>query len=278
MNTDKRKSVSGGARCPQRAVSAGGTSRSALIGVAILLWFLPLAALAGDRLFVAAAANFAYVLDPLNAEFKKLDPATEVTVVTGSSGNLVAQIKNGAPYDLFLSADMGFPAALVKSGYGEKESLTRFVAGRLVLWTTKPGLELSSIADVVRSPAVRKLAIANADTAPYGRAAKEALVKLGVWTVAVPKIVTGENITQTAQFVDTGNADAGFVAMSLVLSPKLKNKGAWIEVPAGLYSPLDHGAVITTHGRDNPAAKSYLIFLHSAEAREIFERFGYRAF
>jgi molybdate transport system substrate-binding protein len=244
--------------------------------ISILLLFLPLAAFAGDKLFVAAAANFVYVLDPLNAQFKKLEPETEVTVVTGSSGNLVAQITNGAPYDLFLSADMQFPEALIKSGYGEKASLTRFAVGRLVLWTTKPGLELSSVANAVRSPAVQKLALANVETAPYGRAAKEALVKLGVWTAAGPKIVTGENITQTAQFVETGNADAGFVAMSLVLSPKLKNKGAWIEVPAELYAPLDHGAVITKHGRVNAAAKRYLLFLHSAEAREIFARFGYR--
>ena len=244
--------------------------------ILILLLFLPLAAFAGDRLFIAAAANFVYVLDPLNAQFKKLDPETEVTVVTGSSGNLVAQIKNGAPYDLFLSADMGFPEALIKSGFGEKESLTKFTAGQLVLWTTKPGLKLSSIASAVGSPAVQKLAIANTETAPYGRAAKEALMKLGVWTEVEPKIVTGENITQTAQFVETGNADAGFVAMSLVLSPKLKNKGVWIEVPAELYAPLDHGAVITQHGGDNPAAKRYLVFLQSAEARKILERFGYR--
>jgi molybdate transport system substrate-binding protein len=243
---------------------------------AILFLFLPLAAFAGDKLFIAAAANFVYVLDPLNAQFKKLEPDTEVTVTTGSSGNLVAQIINGAPYDLFLSADMSFPEALIKSGCGEKESLTRFAVGRLVLWTTKPGLALSSVADAVRSPAVQKLAIANVETAPYGRAAKEALVKLGVWTVVEPKVVTGENITQTAQFVETGNADAGFVAMSLVLSPKLKTKGVWIEVPAELYAPLDHGAVITRHGRDNAAAKRYLLFLHSAEAREIFARFGYR--
>jgi len=243
---------------------------------AILFLFLPLAVFAGDKLFVAAAANFVYVLDPLNAQFKKLEPETEVTVVTGSSGNLVAQITNGAPYDLFLSADMQFPEALIKSGYGEKETLTRFATGRLVLWTTKPGLELPSVADAVRSPAVQKLAIANVETAPYGRAAKEALVKLGAWTAAEPKIVTGENITQTAQFIETGNADAGFVAMSLVLSPKLKKKGTWIEVPPELYAPLDHGAVITRHGRDNTAAKRYLLFLHSAEAREIFARFGYR--
>jgi molybdate transport system substrate-binding protein len=245
--------------------------------IVIFLLFLPLAVFAGDKLFIAAAANFVYVLDPLNAQFKKLEPETEVTVVTGSSGNLVAQITNGAPYDLFLSADMEFPEALIKSGYGEKASLTRFAVGRLVLWTTKPGLQLSSVADSVRSPAVQKLAIANVETAPYGRAAKEALVKLGAWTAVAPKIVTGENISQTAQFVETGNADAGFVAMSLVLSPKLKNKGSWIEVPPELYAPLNHGAVITKHGRDNAAAKRYLLFLHSAEAREIFARFGYDA-
>jgi molybdate transport system substrate-binding protein len=242
---------------------------------AVLLLFLPSALLAGDKLSIAAAANLVYALDPLDAQFKQAEPDTDVTVAIGASGSLVAQIENGAPFDLFLSADMDFPEALIAKGGGEKDTLTKFAIGRLVLWTTRQSLDLSSIAGVVRSPVVLKLAIANTKSAPYGRAAREALTQLGLWDEAQAKLVVGENISQTAQFIETGNADAGFVAMSLVLSPKLKDRGRWIEIPANLYAPLDQGAVITQRGRDNAAAKRYLLFLKSPHAQAILARFGY---
>jgi molybdate transport system substrate-binding protein len=230
---------------------------------------------AAESVSIGAAANLVFALDSLNAEFKKSAPDVNLTSATGASGNLVVQIKNGAPYDVFLSADLDYPQALIKAGNAEAKSLVTFATGRLVLWTTRPGLEVRDIAATVRSPAVQKLAIANLDTAPYGRAAKQALEKLGAWTVALPKIVTGENITQTAQFVETGNADAGFVALSLVLSPKLKDKGRWLEVPADLHAPLDHGAVLTSRGAENGAAKRYLEFLQSEAAKKILREYGY---
>jgi len=230
---------------------------------------------AAETVSLAAAANFVYALDALNAAFKKSAPDVAVTVATGASGSLVAQIRNGAPYDLFLSADLDFPQALVKSGHAEARSLTTFATGRLVLWTTKPAVVLDSVTTAVRSDAVRRLAIANVDSAPYGRAAKQALEKLGVWGDVQPKLVIGENITQTAQFVETGNADAGFVALSLVLSPKLKDRGRWIPVPAELHAPLVHGAILTTRGAANPAAARYLAFLRTEPAQKILERFGY---
>jgi molybdate transport system substrate-binding protein len=224
---------------------------------------------------VAAAANLIYALDALNAAFKRAAPDVTVTSATGASGSLVAQIRNGAPYDVFLSADLDFPQALIKSGQADASSLTTFAIGRLVLWTTRPGIELGSVAAAVRNPAVRRLAIANVDTAPYGRAAKQALEKLGAWAEVQPKLVAGENITQTAQFVETGNADAGFVALSAVISPQLKDKGRWLEVPADLYAPLAQGAVLTTRGAANPAARRYLAFLGSPAAKKVLEDFGY---
>jgi len=224
---------------------------------------------------VAAAANLVYALDALNAAFKQTAPDITVTSATGASGSLVAQIRNGAPYDVFLSADLDFPQALIKSGQADAKSLATFAVGRLVLWSTRPGIETASVAGVVNNPAVRRLAIANVDSAPYGRAAKQALEKLGIWAVAQPKLVVGENITQTAQFVETGNADAGFVALSAVISPQLKGKGRWLEVPADLYAPLAQGAVLTTRGAANPAAARYLAFLGSPAARKILEDFGY---
>jgi molybdate transport system substrate-binding protein len=230
---------------------------------------------APTALSVAAASNLVYALDALDAEFAKAAPGVTVTSATGASGSLVAQIEHGAPYDVFLSADPDFPRALVKAGQADAGSLSAFAVGRLVLWTTEAGVDVSDIPAAVRSPVVKKLAIANVATAPYGRAAKEALEKLGAWADAQPKLVVGENISQTAQFVDTANADAGFVALSIVVSPKLKEKGRWTEVPAGLYGSLEQCAVITVHGSSNPAAARYIAFLHSAAARAILQQFGY---
>ena len=226
-------------------------------------------------LSVAAAANLVYALDALNAEFGRSAPEVAVTSTTGASGSLVAQIAHGAPYDVFLSADRGFAQALVVAGNADAKTLSAFALGRLVLWTTREGVDVTDIAAAVRSPLVRKLAVANVDTAPYGRAAEQSLKALGAWDDAKPKIVMGENISQTAQWVETGNADAGFVALSMVVSPRLKGRGRWTEVPASLHEALEQCAVITARGSSNPAAARYVAFLHSQAARSILEAFGY---
>lgn len=231
---------------------------------------------AAPSVSVAAAANLVYALDALDAEFTKAHPEVNLTSATGASGNLVAQIRNGAPYDVFLSADLDFAERLIRDRGAPASSLHTFAIGRLVLWTTRPGLEVGSIEGVVRDPAVRKIAVANPDTAPYGLAAMQTLEKLHLREIAEPKLVRGENISQTAQFVETGNADAGFVALSLVLSPKLKDRGRWIVVPDELYAPLGQAAVLTLKGAGNPAAQAYLDFLSSASAGKILEQFGYR--
>ena len=236
------------------------------------------AAVAGrgaETLSIAAASNLTYPLAALNAEFGKGSPQVAVTAAFGASGSLVAQIRNGAPYDVFLSADPEFAEALVKAGGADRRTLTPFAVGRLVLWTMKPGIDVSDIAATVRSPAVRALAIANTDSAPYGRAARQALEKLGLWAEALPKLVTAENISQATQFVETGNADAGFVALSSVVSPRLKGKGRWTEVPAGLHEPLTQVAVITVRGSGNPQSARYLAFLMGDAARGILGGFGY---
>lgn len=244
-----------------------------LLGIA--LWVVAARAPAAERVSVAAAANLAYVLGPLNAEFEKSEPGVAMTSEIGASGSLVAQIGNGAPYDVFLSADLDFPRKLIALGGAEGSSLVTFAFGKLVLWTTRQGLELGSVESVVRNPSVRRIAIANPKTAPYGRAAEEVLARLGISSVAMPKLVFGENITQTAQFVSSGNADVGFVAFSLVVAPNLGDRGRWIQVPATLYPPIAQGAVLTKRGASNPAARRYLQFLSSAAARNVFAQFGY---
>lgn len=230
---------------------------------------------AAADLSVAAASNLVYALDELNAEFQRIAPDVTLSVSTGASGNLVAQIGNGAPFDVFLSADLDYPRALIKSGHAVPESLTTFAVGQLVLWTTRPDVEIATLAAAVRSPVVRSIAIAQTETAPYGRAARQALDKAGLWNEVRPKLVTGENITQTAQFVETGNADVGLVALSLVLSPRLKERGRWTGIPPDQYAPLDQGMVITRRGATNPAAERYRAYLRGPEARKILERFGY---
>jgi molybdate transport system substrate-binding protein len=235
------------------------------------------AASQSSALSVAAASNLVYVLDELNAAFRSREPNVVVATAVAASGSLVAQIQNGAPYDVFLSADLDHPQALVSRGSAEANTLFTFAVGQLVLWTNHPDVQLGPVAATVRSKAVHRIAVANADTSPYGRAAKQALEKIGAWGEIQDKLVFGENITQTAQFVETGSADIGFVALSLVLSPKLKERGRWIPVPEDHHEPLAQGAVLTRKGAKNVMAIRYLEFLRSADARIILASYGYRA-
>jgi molybdate transport system substrate-binding protein len=232
---------------------------------------------ARPSLSIAAASNFVYAVDALNAEFARVVAGVALTTSTGASGTLFAQITNGAPFDVFLSADTDYPGQIVAAGRGSASTVKIFATGRLVIWTTSRDVDLSDPANAIRATAVRKIAIAQPKSAPYGRAARAALENLGVWRDAASKIVMGENITQTAQFVETGNAEIGLVAKSLVLSPRLANKGRWMEIDPKLYSgvSLDHAAVLTTRGAANPMAARYLEFLLSEPARKILRDFGY---
>ena len=224
---------------------------------------------------VAAASDLVFCLPALHAAFARTPGAAPVTVVTGSSGNFFAQIKHGAPFDVFLSADIDYPRALIAAGLASAPSLTPYAVGRLVLWTVRPDLDLADLPALVRDARVKKFAIANPTHAPYGRAAAQALEKLGLTAAVAPKLVLGENIAQTAQFVQTGSADAGLVALSLVLAPALRDRGRWVEIPAALHAPLEQAAVLTARGAANPAAARYLAFLRTPAARTIFEQFGF---
>lgn len=230
------------------------------------------------KVSIAAAANLTFAVQALNIEFSRAYPDVTVVTTLGSSGGLFAQISNGAPFDVFLSADTEYAQRLVNDGAAERTSLRVFATGRLVLWTTRHELDVADIAASVRSAAVRKIAIAQPASAPYGRAAEQVLHKLGVWDDAKVKLVIGENIAQTAQFVETGNADVGFVALSLVKASPLARRGHSTEVPPDLYAPvsLQHTCVITTHGAGSAAAHKYLTFLGSAAAKRILEAQGYR--
>lgn len=227
---------------------------------------------------VAAASDLIYCLNALQAGFLAVNPSVTVKASTGSSGNFFAQISHGAPYDVFLSADVRYPRELVATGAAHGPSLTLYAIGRIVLWTLRTDLDLADPdpSALLRRADVRRFAIANPTHAPYGRAAQETLEKVGAWMTAQPKLVQGENIAQTAQFIQTGHADAGIVALSLVLAPSLQRVGRWVEIPADWHAALEQAAVLTMRGKSNPAALRYLEFLRSPAGREIFEQFGFR--
>jgi molybdate transport system substrate-binding protein len=249
--------------------------RKLLLMAAVLCMGAVQAARAGETLNIAAAADLSLCLQDLDAAFARAHPEVELKPTTGSSGNFLAQIKNGAPFDIFLSADMSYPKQLVKDGQAEESSLTLYAIGHLVLWSTNPAVDVSQGLAVLQGEAVKKFAIANPEVAPYGRAARAALEKAGLWDALQPKLVRGENIAQTAQFVQTGNVDAGIVALSLVVAPKVAGTGKYLRIPEDQYPVLEQGAVITAKGASNPAAKAYIEFLRSPEARAVFDRYGF---
>ena len=180
----------------------------------------------------------------------------------GSSGNFFAQIQNGAPFDVYLSADIDYPRRLLDSGFGEPGTLTRYATGRLVLWTRRDsGLDVTRGLALLKDPAVKRIAIANPEHAPYGRAAVAALRQLNLYDAVRARFVLGENISQAAQFAQSGNADVGIIALSLALAPTMKAAGTHAEVPATLHPPIEQGALVLKSARNKDAAKRFLAFL-----------------
>ncbi len=200
----------------------------------------------------------------------KSHPPTLIAYPSGSSGKFVAQIRNGAKYDLFFSADQKYPEALVKDQLAVKGSQFTYAIGSLVLWS-KDSKFVDSKGEALKKLQFKHLAIANPDLAPYGAAAKEVLQKLYLWEKITPQLVMGENIEQTAHFIQSGNAELGFIAAS---TAKILPGSKWI-VPQHLYTPINQDVVILSHGKDNPSVKDFLQFMKSKEAKKIIEQFGY---
>jgi molybdate transport system substrate-binding protein len=237
------------------------------------LWSITAAA--APVLQVAAAADLATCIAEINRGFAAGADGVEVKASVGSSGNFFAQIKNGAPFDVFLSADMFYPRELARTGLADATTLIIYAQGRLMMWSTDPGLDLNAGLRVLLEPSVLRIAIANPAIAPYGRAAKAALEKAALWDAVRPKLVFGENVAQTAQFVETGNAQVGFVGSAHVLGANGSAKGrSWL-VPQELYPVLEQGGIATAKGRANPAAAKYLAYLQSEAGRAILQKCGF---
>jgi molybdate transport system substrate-binding protein len=241
------------------------------LGVALLC---PPAPARAAGLTVAAAASLRFVLDAMLDGWREAHPGDRTDIVYGSSGKLVAQIGNGAPFDVFVSADTEYPAALLARGLAVG-AVQVVAVGRLVSWSLDPALGRLPLSALVADPRVHRLAIANPGLAPYGSRARQALQAQGLWVAAQPKLVFGENVAQAAQFVDSGAADAAIVALSLVRAPALQGRGAWTLVPAEQHRPLEHGLVVTAHGRANPLAAAFVAHLLAPANRALWQRFGF---
>lgn len=226
-----------------------------------------------EKITIAAAADLKFAMDELAQTFNRANPADKVEVTYGSSGKFHTQIQQGAPYDMFFSADIAFPKELVKAGMAASE-VTPYAFGRIVLWSATQDasqMTLASLAD----PKITRVAIANPKHAPYGKRAEEALRSAGVWESVQPKLVYGENISQTAQFVLTGNAQVGVIALSLAVHPELAGKGGYCLIPENLHQSLEQGFVITKRAEASQLAKRFAEFMSSKPARALMTKFGF---
>ena len=248
--------------------------RTVIVLLAWLLAVFPPARAVAAEVHVAVAANFTEPAKAIAARFKARTGHTAV-LNFGSSGQFFTQIANGAPFQVFLSADDETPAKLAQEGLAEASSRFTYAIGGLVLWSAKPGF-VDGRGEVLKTAPFARLALANPKTAPYGRAAIETLTKLGLLKSLEPKVVQGENIAQTFQFVMTGNAELGFVALSQVMKDGAVAEGsAWL-VPGELHEPIRQDAALLTAARNNAAALALLQYLKSDKARVVIRAFGYR--
>ena len=222
------------------------------------------------KVTIAAAADLNFALDEISLKFRATHPDADLQIAYGSSGNFYAQIRNQAPFDIFLSADVEYPRKLVEEGIGARDSLFVYAMGRIVVWV--PAASPLDPATALRAASVRHVAIANPQHAPYGRAAEAALRSLGVYNGVARKLVLGENVAQTLQFVQSGAADVGIVALSLALAPPVRSQGRYWEVPGTAYPKIEQGGVIL---KDSKAARGFRSFLLDEVGRRILKKYGF---
>lgn len=246
-----------------------------LIRLVLLLSAVGVAA-SGQEITVAAAADLNAALTQIAKDYQA-SSGSAVKLSFGSSGNLFNQIQNGAPFDLFFSADEEYPKQLIDKGLAEKASLYRYATGRLVVWVPaestldveKKGLE------VLLDPSVKKISIANPQHAPYGRAAAAALRHAGLYDRIADKLVLGENVSQAAQFVESGNAQVGLVALSHALAPAMKGKGRYWQVPLDYYPPLNQAVVVLSKSQQKAQAGKFLDYIRTPSATTVLRSFGF---
>jgi molybdate transport system substrate-binding protein len=241
-----------------------------------LLLLLAGISVSAQEITVAAAADMSAALPELAAAYTK-KTGQHVKLSFGASGNLTNQIRNGAPFDIFFSADEQYPQQLIAEGLASKDTFYRYAIGRLVLWVPNDSsLDLSKLGiKALLDPSVKKVSIANPATAPYGRAAEAALRHFEIYDKISSRLVLGENVSQTAQFVESGNAQAGLIALSHALAPAMKDKGRYWTVPLDAYPTLNQAVVVLAKSKQQDAARKFLDFLRTPEATSLLTRYGF---
>jgi len=246
--------------------------RLALVGLLIgLISPLGLA----QEITVAAAADLQFAMQDVTARFHK-ETGKTVKLIYGSSGNFFQQIQNGAPFDMFFSANLDFPKKLEAAGATEPGTYYQYARGKIVLWVPKQSkIDLTSGMKALLDPSVKKIAIANPQHAPYGQAAVAAMQTENIYERLKEKFVLGENISQTASFVVSGAADVGIVALSLALSPTMKEKGRYADIPAGEYPPIEQACVILRWSKEKDTARQFLWFMRTPAVAEVLRSDGF---
>ncbi|MBL8071215.1 MAG: molybdate ABC transporter substrate-binding protein [Nitrospira sp.] len=242
---------------------------------AVLLLFCATSPVCAEEIAVAAASDLSFAIKEVIGEFEK-QTGHHVKLSLGSSGNFFAQLQQGAPFDLYFSADIGYPKKLEEAGLTVPGSLYRYAVGRVVLWAPKGApLDIAKGLAVLREPTVRKIAIANPKHAPYGRAAVAAMEHAQVYMDVKDRLVLGENISQAAQFIESGACDVGIIALSLAVAPVMKNAGSYWEIPAEFHPPLEQGAVILKQSKQQEVARQFLAFMQGPQGQEMMTRYGF---
>lgn len=243
---------------------------AALFSVCILAGFCK-----AQSITVAAAADLQFAMGDVAKQFQK-ETGQEVKLIYGSSGNFFQQIQNGAPFDMFFSANLDFPKKLQTAGLTEPGSYHEYAKGKIVVWVLKDSpLDLSSGLHALLNPAIKKIAVANPQHAPYGQAAVAAMQREGIYDQVKDKFVLGENVSQTASFIVSQSADVGIIALSLALSPNMNDKGRYIEVRADDYPPIRQACVILNSSKNKDTARRFLAFIKTAGVADTLKRYGF---
>jgi molybdate transport system substrate-binding protein len=228
-----------------------------------------------QELTVAAAADLQFAFQDVAARFQK-DTGQSAKLIFGSSGNFFTQIQNGAPFDVFFSADIDYPRKLEAAGLAEPGTLYPYATGKIVLWVPNESkLDLGKGLRVLLDPSIGKIALANPEHAPYGRAAVAAIKHENIYDKVSGKFVLGENISQAASFITSGSADIGIVALSLALAPAMKQKGRYVEISADAYPPLEQAAVILKSSQKKDVARQFIDFLKTPPILELLRSYGF---
>ncbi len=246
-----------------------------LITLVLIFVFSP-SVKANENILIAAASNLRFAMHEICLAFQKSYPSIQTKVSYGSSGNFFAQIKQGAPFDIFFSASTDYPEQLEKEGYTVKGMQKVYAVGKIVLWVVKSSMvDPDKGLQTIVLPGIKKLVIANPKHAPYGRAAEESLRYYGLWEKSKEKLIYGENISQTAQFVHTGAADAGIIALSLAVSPEMLHEGSYWTIPVESYNDIEQVYAVLQKGKGKENIRKFLDFLEGDKGRRILTRYGF---